>query len=222
MINTARLMLLSAAIFMSSLAHATTLDFFCITDNNAADCAIGEDQLSVDVVDIGGDQVLFNIINNGPVDEAIVRQFYFDSDATLSNIATLVDADDGIGGDAGVDFSIDASPPDLPGGNSISPRFDATAGFLGDADTPQPNMKGIGAGETLGIIFDLQAGMSYADVITDLATGDLRIGLHVQAFASGGGESFVNNPVPVPASLWLFGSDLLGLIGIARRRKTAY
>jgi hypothetical protein len=33
---------------------------------------------------------------------------------------------------------------------------------------------------------------------------DLRIGL---------------SPVPVPAVVWLFGSGLLGLIGVARRRK---
>ena len=220
MINTTRFLLLSAAMCMGSLANATTVDFFCITNNSATDCATGEAQLSVDILDIGGDQVLFNINNSGPVEAAIVRQFYFDGDATLADIVSLVDADDGVGGDAGVDFSLGASPPDLPGGNSIWPRFDVTAGFLGDADTPKPNEKGIGAGETLGIVFDLQAGMTYADVIDDLTTGALRIGLHVQAFASGGSESFVNNPVPVPPAVWLFGSGLLGLIAVARRRQT--
>lgn len=29
------------------------------------------------------------------------------------------------------------------------------------------------------------------------------------------------NPVPVPAAVWLFGSGLLGLIGVARRKKAA-
>ena len=29
------------------------------------------------------------------------------------------------------------------------------------------------------------------------------------------------SPVPLPPALWLFGSGLLGLIGIARRRKAA-
>jgi hypothetical protein len=31
----------------------------------------------------------------------------------------------------------------------------------------------------------------------------------------------VNTAVPVPATVWLFGSGLLGLVGIARRKKTA-
>ena len=30
----------------------------------------------------------------------------------------------------------------------------------------------------------------------------------------------INQPVPIPAAVWLFGSGLLGLVGIARRRKS--
>ena len=38
----------------------------------------------------------------------------------------------------------------------------------------------------------------------------------------GNGDCSVGiNPVPVPAAVWLFGSGLLGLIGISRRRATA-
>ncbi|MCW8923409.1 MAG: VPLPA-CTERM sorting domain-containing protein [Gammaproteobacteria bacterium] len=33
--------------------------------------------------------------------------------------------------------------------------------------------------------------------------------------------SFDTNPVPVPAAVWLFGSGLLGLVGVARRKKAA-
>ena len=58
----------------------------------------------------------------------------------------------------------------------------------------------------------------FNDVINELGDGRLRIGMHVINFDGGGSESFVNNPVPVPAAIWLFGSGLLGLVGIARRK----
>jgi len=37
-------------------------------------------------------------------------------------------------------------------------------------------------------------------------------------YASGGQPI---NAVPLPAAVWLFGSGLLGLVGLARRRKAA-
>lgn len=39
-------------------------------------------------------------------------------------------------------------------------------------------------------------------------------------YTSASGQ-FLTAPVPVPAAAWLFGSGLLGLIGVARRKKTA-
>jgi hypothetical protein len=99
------------------------------------------------------------------------------------------------------------------------PAFNVTGMFKADADNPSP-AKGINPGEWLGIFFALQSGQTYADVINDLATGELRVGLHVQAFSGGGSESFVNTPVPLPAAIWLFGGGLLGLMGLIRRRKS--
>jgi hypothetical protein len=92
-----------------------------------------------------------------------------------------------------VSFSQGASPPDLPGGEDCVPDFDVTAGFSADSDPPaQPN--GVNPTEWLDITFDLQSGQTFDDVVAQLNSGALRIGIHVQGFANGGSESFINDP----------------------------
>ena len=56
---------------------------------------------------------------------------------------------------------------------------------------------------------------------TNLLSGNWYVNVHTLDFP--GGEirgQVIVNPVPIPAAVWLFGSGLLGLIGIARRKKT--
>jgi hypothetical protein len=191
----------------ASQAQAIPYSFTCITNNNAADCATGEAQLQVDVTDAGGGQVLFTFTNSGP-NASSITDVYFD-DGTLLGIASITNG-------TGVSFAQGASPPNLPGGASISPPFETTVGFLADSDPPaQPN--GVNPGESLGILFDLQGGGTFADVVSELGTGELRIGIHVQGFAGGGSESFVNDGVvPEPTAALLFG---LGALAVARRSR---
>jgi hypothetical protein len=209
--NLLKSFLLISASAVATQSQAVTYGFDCITGNVAGDCSIGEAQLTVDVTDAGAGQVLFTFNNAGP-EASSITDVYFD-DGSISSISAIASIDNSV---PGVNFSIGAAPPDLPGGNSISPAFNATVGLTADSNPPtQP--RGVNPGETLGILVDLSAGVSYADLLSDISSMDLRIGIHVQGYATGGSESFINN-VPVPAAVWLFGSGLLGLVGVARRK----
>lgn len=213
------------AMFATTAKAQLTLGFQSITNNDPTDVAIGEAQLFVDVSDAGSNQVLFTFRNIGPASSSI-EQVYFD-DGSLFSIANLIDFDDGIGGDINVDFSLNnVSPPDLPGGDSISPIFDVTTGFLADADPSGQttvSMPGVGPAESLGIIFDLQAGKTFTDILDDLNTGALRIGIHVQRFDGDGSESFINNGengiiIPSPSAI-LLTSIGIGITGFFRTRR---
>lgn len=204
---------LLACALQTTSAVALPLGFSCITGNNAGDCSIGQAQLAVDVTDLGGGQVLFSFSNAGPGLSSIT-DVYFD-DGTLLGIAGLIDADDNVlgpFGDPGVDFSQDASPPDLPGGNLVG--FVTTAGFLADSDPPA-QLNGVNPLETLGVVFNLQFGGTFADIVDELTTGALRVGIHVQGYATGGSESFVNLPIPEPGTALLLSLGL-GILGLRR------
>ena len=198
---------LAVALLAGAPATAVTIDFFCITNNDAGNCAIGEAQLSVELTDEGSDQVRFTFLNTGAADITI-SEVYFD-DGTLLGIASVISG-------PGVAFVEDASPPDLPGGNSITPPFNVTAGFLAEA-APPPAFNGVDPGEWVAIVFDLQSGGTLADVIQELTDGTLRIGIHaISIGATEDSESFVNVPVPEPTTALLL---LGGLAGIAARRR---
>jgi hypothetical protein len=195
-----------------------TLGFGAITANTVGDPEIGEAQLSVDVqAGPGANQVSFTFNNAGPLASSIT-DIYFD-DGTLLGIASITDG-------AGVDFEQGASPGNLPAANNADPDFEATAGFTADSEPPaQPN--GVNPDEFVTIIFDLIGGQTYADTVAALEDGSLRIGIHVQGFASGGSESFVNEPpddgggangVPEPSTMVLALTGLFGL-GLARARR---
>ena len=209
----AALVVLLAAV-IPQVSSALILSFENISANNVNDAAIGESQLTVEVT--GKDnQAFFKFMNAGPLASSIT-DVYFD-DGTLLGIAALEDS----GG--GVAFSKLASPGDLPSGNLASPPFVTTAGFSADSDPPaQPN--GVNPGEWLQVTFNLLSGQDFDDVLSALALGGadggLRIGIHVQGFACGGSEAFVNDggtPLPEPNMLLVMGSGLAMLGGVAWR-----
>lgn len=175
------------------------LGFGGCSNNDPDDTAIGEAQFLVDVYPWGTDddsatQALFVIRNVGPV-QVTIKEVYFD-DGVLLGIAQLFDADDGVGGEDGVNFEEGADPPNLPAANCVVPAFGTLDFFASlDAQNPAPSL-GIGPGESLGVLFNLIeiAGeqQTFGDLEAGLAAGVVRVGVHAGSYEnSEGSETFV-------------------------------
>ena len=188
---------------------AITYNFQGITNNNPRDVAIGARQLSVDVSDAGRGRVLFNFLNVGRQDCSIT-QIYFDDDASLLTGF----AERPYSPDRGVSFSVNARAPNLPGGRSLDNKFIADYS-LGANSPVQPN--GINPGESLFVTLGYRRDANFRAIIRAINTNQLRIGIHVQGYESGGSESYI---VPEPTSIMLTSLGTL-LVGVVKRRKKA-
>jgi hypothetical protein len=190
-------------------ADEVNLSFTRITSNASQNVA---SQMNCNVSTFSATEIDFTFTNAVGIASSIT-EIYFD-DGPFLEVAPAVFQ-------FGCNFtSGGATPPNLPGGNTLNPAFNATQIFSADAAGNPSN--GVSTFQDwVTLRFTLTEGMTWADVLTALDTGQLRVGLHVSAIgAQGQSDGFVNNPpvVPLPPAAWAGGACLLGLAVIRRRR----
>ncbi len=153
-----------------------------------------------DVTD-GGGTVNFRFFNESTF-SCVIAAIYFD-DGTLLGIDQI---NDGPG-----TYFLTGGTGNLPGAHLLSPPFVADREFNIGAANPAPKngVNSIPDGEWVQITFRLADGGTFQNVLDELESGQLRIGLHITSFPDGTSESAVNNPEPATIGLLLLGSLVL-------------
>jgi len=162
----------------------------------------------VDVIDAGTGKVDFEFHNTSKMDSTIARVYFDDLDDGL--LADFADIPDNPDNGPGTIFNEDATPANLPAGNTLTPSFDAD--FSAGAYEP-PAQNGIDPTEWVKITFDIESGHTFSEVIEQMDDGAMRIGAHI--ISVGREEVSVSAVTPEPATIALLG---LGTLTLLRKR----
>lgn len=181
-------------------AQAVTFKFDNITHNSTVNEAAGESQLFLDVTNASGSdtgsalsasQVLFKFSNPITGAASSITQIYFDYSKTWIDLFQGLATNGITGSGSGVKFEQSTGNLNLPGGNNVN--FSADFGVEAKKQGGVAN-NGVNTGEFVSVLFNLKSGKTLQDVLNSMNDGSLRAGFHVQAFANGGSEAFVNLP----------------------------
>ncbi|MEG4216213.1 PEP-CTERM sorting domain-containing protein [Microcoleus sp. Pol14C6] len=161
-----------------SAAPASAFSFGNIAGGDTVGDAYAN-SFSFDVVD-EGTSVLFNIFNSGNAasPSMFIGKVLFDDNGYLSNaVANINNTGD-------VAFSGGAGSDQLPQGGT---GFTTDYAFI--RDNGAGNKWAVQGSESLGVRFT----GNYANVVSALNTGALKLGLHVQALPNGASDSYISS-----------------------------
>ncbi|MEG4857385.1 PEP-CTERM sorting domain-containing protein [Microcoleus sp. K1-B1] len=167
-----------AAVSAVSAAPASAFSFGNITGGDTPGDAY-VNSFSFDVIDEGS-SVLFNIFNSGnaAAPSMFIGKVLFDDNGYLSNaVANINNIGD-------VAFTGGASSDQLPQGGT-----GFTTDYAFTRDNGGGNKWAVQGSESLGVRFT----GNYADVVSALNTGALKLGLHVQALPNGASDSYISS-----------------------------
>lgn len=166
-----------------------------------------------DVSDGGNNSVLFKIFQTGTSD-MFIGTVYFDVAKTLLTSVNSVN----VGNVGNVNFTGGDSTANMPQGNIIGFSTD----YAFDNVNGAGNKWAVQGGESLGISFN----GNYANVLSAINSGALKVGLHVQNI-NGKSDTYVadnsggtSEPVPEPLTMTGLALGIGGIVS-ARRRKQA-
>jgi hypothetical protein len=195
------------AVLAVSSAHAVIYDFEVFTENGAHSFEL--DGLYVDVTN-GVGTVDFTFFNDSSVQSSVTGMFF--DDGTLLGVESVTNSP------TYTNFVVARTPGEFPSGQDLEPPFVADREFNIGAGPPVPE-RGINEGNTstewVIVTFGLINGGTLEDVLAELNSGVLRIGLHIIALPDGTSESAIL--VPEPATVGLLGIG--GLLLLRRRRR---
>jgi hypothetical protein len=210
---------LIVALALGSPASAATFSFDCIAGTSQS-CGVGEATLSLNVANSGNGAVTLTF-SNSDAGTSSLTAIYLDDSRLIASASNA--------GGAGTLFKSGGKPKDLPGGGTVSFRDD----FRFTAKKRRAT-NGVEGGESLTIVLTLRSGVTFADVVSALGSGRLRIGANIndadpscvgqnggpRCVGDAGIASFVDlpSPVPEPVAALLGGVACLGLAHLGRRR----